>query len=116
MQLITLCKEGRVGSFLLLSGFLPSKKTLLIMKFLAFFQLAVCLQLSASGVAQGITLTEKNVPLHKVFASIEKQTGYSFWYQVELVNKARKVNVRLQDATLEQALEACFRDQSLNSK
>jgi TonB-linked SusC/RagA family outer membrane protein len=113
MQLITLCKEGRVGSFLLLSGFLPSKKTFLIMKFLAFFQLAVCLQLSASGVAQSITLTEKNVPLHKVFASIEKQTGYSFWYQVELVNKARKVNIQLLDATLEQALQACFRDQPL---
>ncbi len=41
-------------------------KTLLLMNFTAIVLLSACLSVSAKGIAQKITLTEKNAPLEKV--------------------------------------------------
>jgi len=50
-------------------------KTLLLMNFTAIILLAACLQVSAKGFAQNVTLSLKDAPLEKVFSAIEKQTG-----------------------------------------
>jgi len=88
-------------------------KTLLIMNFTAILLTVTCLQLSATGLAQNITLSEKNVPLQKVFRSIEGQTGYVFFFNYAWLRHARKVNVETKNASLMEALELCFRDQPL---
>src|SRR5882757_5892904 len=88
-------------------------KTLLIMNITAILLTVGCLQLGAMGHAQNITLSEKNVPLQKVFKSIEGQTGYVFFFNYAWLRHARKVNVEAKNASLMEALELCFRDQPL---
>lgn len=86
-------------------------KTLLIMKFTALLLLTACLQVSANGYAQKLTLAENNAPLTKVFKKIEQQSGYHFWYNNALLQQAKKVDVNVKDASLQQVLDICFKDQ-----
>src|SRR5690242_8844235 len=81
----------------------------------AFFTalLLLCLQVSAKRTDTPITLSEKNVPLQKVFREIQKQTGYDFLCTYELLEKAGKVSVQVRNATLEQALEICLKGTDL---
>jgi hypothetical protein len=88
-------------------------KTLLIMNLTAILLTATCLQVSAMGFAQTITLSEKHVPLQKVFKSIEDQTGYVFFFNYAWLRHARKVSVEAKNASLMEALELCFKDQPL---
>ena len=87
---------------------------MLIMKLTAFFILVLCLNVTANGFAQRVSLSEKNVPLEKVFREIKKQTGYTFAYTKAHLEKARPVTVNIHNATIEQVLELCFRDQPLD--
>ncbi|MET0464901.1 MAG: TonB-dependent receptor [Chitinophagaceae bacterium] len=83
------------------------------MKLIAFLILVTCLQVSATGNSQSISLSEKNAALPKVFESIEKQTNYVFFFDADQMAKAKKVNVKFSNATIEDVLKACFRDQPL---
>ena len=67
-------------------------KTLLIMKFTAILLLAASLQVSAIGFSQGITLSENNVSLEKIFKEIRKQSGYNFVYTQQLLQNSKKVS------------------------
>ena len=88
-------------------------KTLRVMKLTAVLLLAACLQVSAKSNAQSVTLSEKNASLEKVFKEIKNQSGYTFVYRDEWLKKASKVNIDLRNVTVEEALEACFKDQPL---
>jgi TonB-linked SusC/RagA family outer membrane protein len=89
-------------------------KTLLIMRLTAIFLFAACLQANARGYGQTISLKETNAPLEKVFKQIKKQSGYEFWYEDKLIQKANLVDIRVQGATLEQVLKLLFKNQPLN--
>lgn len=84
------------------------------MKLIVIFLFAACLQASASGYSQKISLTQNNVSLKKVFREIESQSGYHFFYKDKLLRQTGKVSIHLSDATIEQALEQCFKDQPLS--
>ncbi len=75
--------------------------------------LAVCINASANGYSQNVSLNETNSPLDKVFREIKKQSDYTFVYTKALLKKANKVTVNINNASIEQALEACFSDQPL---
>ncbi|MBO9657690.1 MAG: SusC/RagA family TonB-linked outer membrane protein, partial [Chitinophagaceae bacterium] len=83
------------------------------MKIIAFLMLVTCLQVSATGNSQTITLSEKNASLPKVFESIEKQTNYVFFFDADQLSKSKKVSLYLYNATIEDVLKACFKDQPL---
>lgn len=83
-------------------------KTLLIMKMIAVLLAGAFLQVSASGTAQKVNLSEKNAPLQKIFKQIHRQTGFQFFYEDALLDKAGKVNIQVQNASVEDALTACF--------
>ena len=53
-------------------------QTLRIMKLTAILLLIACLQVSATGFSQMITLSEKNAPLVKVLEKNEQQSVYTF--------------------------------------
>jgi len=74
------------------------------MKLTAIILLSACLTASANGYSQ-ITLSEKNAPLQKVFKEIQKQTGYNFFYTYELMQQAGPVTVKVNNVSLEKALE-----------
>lgn len=86
------------------------------MRVLAILLLTGALHVSAKSYSQQITLTEKRTPLEKVFSKIEKQSGYQFWYDKNILSQGARVSIDLQQATLEQALEEALRDQNLNWK
>jgi len=63
------------------------------------------------GQNEGINIKEKQAPISKVFEDIRKQTGYTFVYVESILNNAKAVSINVHNATLEQALNACFQDQ-----
>jgi TonB-linked SusC/RagA family outer membrane protein len=89
-------------------------ETLRIMRLTAFFLLAGFLHVSAGGYSQGkITLAEKDASLDKVFRDIQKQTGYYFIYHEEWLAMAKKVTLDVRQATIQDVLKLCFKDQPL---
>ncbi len=102
---------------LMTTAFLPEVrkdvlKMLFIMKLTVVFLLAF-LQVGAKGFTQSVTLSEKNAQLQKIFREINKQTGYHFFYKDQLLKKAGKINVELKNVSIEEALNACFKDLSI---
>lgn len=89
-------------------------KTMLVMKLTAVFLLAACLQVSAIGNAQTISMSQRNTSLEKVFKEINRKTGYQFFYQDELLKFAKKFNIDVKDISVEEVLALSFKDQPLN--
>lgn len=88
-------------------------KTILIMKLTVVLLIAACLQVYANGNAQTVTLNENNVSFGQIFQSIQKQTGFNFFYKDELLQKAGKVSVNVKDVSIQDALDACFKNVGL---
>lgn len=92
-------------------------KTMRVMKLTALIVLTAFLQVAAKGVAQDkITFTGKDVPLEKVFTAIKKQTSYLFLYNDALLVNAKKVTLQVKNASLEEVLSECFKDQPFDYK
>ncbi len=81
------------------------------MRMTAFLLLAACLQVSANGYSQKISLSVREASLEKVFKEIQRQSGFSFWYRTRQLNGAAKVTLDLKNASLEEALVKCFANQ-----
>ena len=84
-------------------------KTMQIMRLTAFFLLAACIQLSAEGYAQKVTLRETNAPLKKILQKIKAQTGYDFFYNLKTIELAGDVSVTVQQASIEETLDKCLK-------
>ena len=88
-------------------------QALLIMKLTAILILMACLQVSAKSYSQRVTVSMKDAPLQKVFKEIQRQTGYNFLYPIELLDKAGKVDVKIENLPLENALLQCLENTEL---
>jgi TonB-linked SusC/RagA family outer membrane protein len=55
----------------------------------------------------------KNIPLTKAFKEIQKQTGYSFLYSKEDLEKTQSVNLDVRSQNIESVLNLCFHQQPL---
>ncbi len=84
------------------------------MKLLIFLTVVSCLQVSADGYGQTVTLFEKNSPLEKVFKEVKKQTGFSFVYTRAQLKNSLPVNIQVVQAKLKEVLSICFRNQPLS--
>jgi iron complex outermembrane receptor protein len=73
------------------------------------------MQCSAMVFSQKINLNETNSSLKKVFQEINKQTGYVFFYDSKDI-RHKTISIQLKDASLNQALNECLKDQSLTYK
>lgn len=91
----------------------PYIKSFLIMKLSVLLIIVASLQVSAKGYGQKVTLSESNVSLEKVISKIEKQTGYLFWYESQLLEPISNVSVSFKNATLKEALESCLKGRGL---
>ncbi len=88
-------------------------KILLIMKLTVILLIFTGLHVSAAGYSQRVTLRASNMPLIKVLSSIEEQTGYIFFCDVELLKKAKGVTISVRNMPLKDALDQCFASQPL---
>lgn len=77
-------------------------------KVLGISLLITCLNLNAYSSAQIVTLNSKEVTLQKVFREIYRQTGYQFFYEDALLDKAGKVNLSVKGKTIEETLSQVF--------
>lgn len=83
------------------------------MNLTAIILLAGCLQVSAGGFSQTVTLSRTDSPLENVFREIKKQTGYSFFYNVKLLEKTTNISIDVTNAPLKDVMEECIKGQPL---
>lgn len=83
----------------------------LMLKLLALLMLTTSFPVSAVTLAQTFTYKKENAKLVDVFKEIRKQTDYDFLYSDLMMEGARPVNVHLQNATIEETLQAVFAGQ-----
>ena len=85
-----------------------------IIKLTSIFLFLTTFQLYAHAFSQRVTFKGKDVPLQTVFASLEKQTGLSFFFNYDLIKETKPVTLNVKDATLEDALNEALKDQMLD--
>ncbi len=79
------------------------------MKLTAFLLFAACLQISAKGIAQKVTLSLKNVPVQSVFKEVSRQTGISIVYNEDLFREFSPVSINVKNASIEEVLDKCLK-------
>ncbi|MDT3401048.1 SusC/RagA family TonB-linked outer membrane protein [Mucilaginibacter terrae] len=75
--------------------------------------IAALLLASTAANAQQITIKVKNASLESVFKEIRSQSGYDVFFDRNLLQKAKPVNVDFVSATLEQAMINVLKNQPL---
>ena len=116
MHLTAFCNEVSLRKLIIKTNlaiykFRKNKQILLSMRLISFILIAA-MHLHATGFSQ-ISISEKNAPLEKVFKDIEKKTGYVFFYDLALLQQAKTVSIKVENAQLDDVLINCFKDQSL---
>ncbi|WP_225321454.1 SusC/RagA family TonB-linked outer membrane protein [Rhizosphaericola mali] len=81
--------------------------------YLLIFALSAQMTLS-HATAQNITINEKNITLENLFKKIEKQSGYSFFYDDAIKNY--KVTINVKNDPLNSALKKCLASLSFQFK
>lgn len=84
------------------------------MQYAAIFLLITCLQVSAIGTAQTISLSEKNASLETVLEKVRKQSNCAFFYKDQLLQRGKSVSLSVKDAQLKQVLDLIFANQPLS--
>jgi TonB-linked SusC/RagA family outer membrane protein len=90
-------------------------KILLIMKLIIVLMIGFLMQVSAAGYGQKINIDKNNTSLKEVLENIKMQTGYVF-FSKDYDLKQAKISVRLKDADIDEALEACLKGLPLSYK
>lgn len=83
------------------------------MKITFFLLLATFMSVSASSLAQKVTLNTTNANLKMVLKDIKKQTGYSFIIDEQLLDNAKTVTLHLNNTGINAALDQLFENQPL---
>jgi len=96
------------------AGMTSSKsKIFLAMRMTAVLLTVACLQLSAGTYSQKVTLSVKKQSLEAVFKEIKAQTGYVFWYKLDMLKQAKRVTISVVYQELPKVLDEIFKDQPL---
>lgn len=103
-----LCKSGEI-----IKGRSVLTKTLLVMKLTLALLTVFLLNASAKVVSQDITFSGQNVSLKMAIVSVEKQTGFVFFYPEPVLRDAKPITVNAKDVPLEKFLDEIFKGQSL---
>ena len=92
---------------------LPTK-LLFVMKLSAILILSTALHVSATSFSQNVTISDRKIKLEKVFRLISRQTGYEFIFSGKLLDKAEPVALDVHNASVEDVLTKCLKDQQLS--
>ena len=74
----------------------------------AILLLVASLHVHASTQAQNVNIVSRNISLEKVFGILKKETGYSFFWDQQLLEKAGKINIHIKNGTIKEALDVCL--------
>lgn len=81
------------------------------MRLFTFIFIIASLQISAKGYSQNVSIDASGISLRDAFSKIEEQTGYSFFINHSLLEKALPVTLHLKRASVTEALKACLVNQ-----
>ncbi|WP_159063558.1 TonB-dependent receptor [Parabacteroides bouchesdurhonensis] len=78
----------------------------------------VIFSVSATSYSQEVkvTLNLQNVSINEVFSNIQKQTNYSFWYDLKDINLDRIVSVKAENKTVSSILEQILKEENATFK
>lgn len=91
------------------------RKTILIMKISTFF-LLIALQVSATNYAQNLNIKGKDIALTDLFAKIEKQSAYRFYYSNDVLPADKYVSVNVVNANISEILTEVLKNSNLQWK
>ncbi|WP_346319571.1 SusC/RagA family TonB-linked outer membrane protein [Chitinophaga sp. YIM B06452] len=83
------------------------------MKLSAILLFICALHASATGFAQKVTFSGKNVPIEKIFPVIEAQTGYLVFCNYELLSQSRPVTLSAKEMPMKEFLTVMLKGQPL---
>jgi len=86
------------------------------MRIIAFLLTCAFLQVQASGSAQSITLSGKEIPFKKVVSAIETQTGFVVFSSKSDLNSIHPVTVNVHEMPLEKFLQLILKEQHIDFK
>ena len=89
------------------------KQVLRIMKLTGVLLFVLTMHLSASTMAQKVSLSKENGDLRSVLRELRKQTGYLFMYNNQVIKKARPITIHVTNTELSEVLMKIFKDQPL---
>ncbi|MDR6781478.1 SusC/RagA family TonB-linked outer membrane protein [Pedobacter africanus] len=75
---------------------------------------ASLMHVSASGLAQKITLHKSNASLQSIFKALKDQSGYNFFYTDNLLKDASPVDLDVRNTDLKDVLQLLFAGQNLD--
>ncbi len=76
--------------------------------------IATLMQVSATGLAQKISLSKSNASLKSIFREIKSQSGYNFIYTDDQLEGAKTVTIKVKQVELEEVLKEIFKNQQLS--
>ncbi|MGF6847302.1 TonB-linked SusC/RagA family outer membrane protein [Chitinophaga sp. W3I9] len=88
-------------------------KMLLVMKLTFLLLTVVFLNVSATGYAQLITWSGKNVRVEKIFSVIRVQSGYTVVASKDVLDKANPVTMKVENVSIREFLDLMLKDQPL---
>ncbi|MDR2284703.1 MAG: SusC/RagA family TonB-linked outer membrane protein [Sphingobacterium sp.] len=91
----------------LLKSMALGKRTTILLVALAFAQM------SMAAFAQRVSIKRKGMTLSQVFSEIKRQCNCDFFYNESLVKSNRPVDIDMQNATVQEVLDYCFKNQPL---
>lgn len=89
------------------------RKLLLVMKLTTLILITVILHVSATTLAQKVTLKATNAPLAEIFDQISTQTGYDFAFTTDALKDSKPVTINVKNKELNEVLTEVFKGQNL---
>lgn len=89
------------------------RKLLLVMRLTAAILLFTFMQISASTMAQKVSIVEKNAPLERVLKEIRKQSGYDIIYDLSIILDAKPVSININQVSVFEAIQKSLNNQDL---
>ncbi|WP_316814259.1 SusC/RagA family TonB-linked outer membrane protein [Pedobacter heparinus] len=83
------------------------------MKLIVVLLTTTILQVSASSFAQRVTINQNNITLAQAFKQLTLQSGYDILYNGDLIKNVAPIDVRIKDASVEEALKQILQNQKL---
>ncbi|HWV70637.1 MAG TPA: SusC/RagA family TonB-linked outer membrane protein [Pseudosphingobacterium sp.] len=84
------------------------------MRLISVILFAFFMHVATVGLAQKISLSEKNTKLTTVLSKIKAQSGYDFVADGNILNSAKPVTIRVSNSELPEVLESLFKNQPLS--
>ena len=75
---------------------------------------AAFLTIHSTGYAQDITYSGENVSLKVIFSVIQKQSGYGFFYDKNVLKDAKPITIKARNLPASEVLEQVFKNQPLD--